>query len=298
MSWQVNGSETIVDGANEGLTWTGPGGAPATGAPALRDRRDQAVLRSSIRGTWKAGSWAVRPLASLYAADFQTIQRTTPGYQNYVDRSEVVVGCDLLRTLGTAGAGLSYRRGRQDQARLFGYPEEYDNTFDRVLILVEGKLAGWLAAAVQAGPEFRRYGHKVPPALGGRDRLTSYVDATLTATAGRDDALVLSARRFEMVSSSGRGAFDDLNLDAAWRHTLSKGAAITAGFHAYNTAFLAPTCRDDWVLTWRMSASFDLAENWKCDASLFRDTALSQVPDTAGREYRRTFFSMNLRRAF
>ncbi|MBL9127321.1 MAG: hypothetical protein JNL97_06730, partial [Verrucomicrobiales bacterium] len=73
----LGGTAVLIDGASEGPTWTGPGGAPATGGPAVRDRRDAAVYRGCLRVTESLGDWLLRPTATGYEHDFRTETKTT-----------------------------------------------------------------------------------------------------------------------------------------------------------------------------------------------------------------------------
>ena len=292
-------SATITDGADEGIVWTGPGGPPATGAPAVRDRRDQSIYRGAVRAEWKNEYSTLRASGTLYWADFQTALRHTSGYQNYVDRGDFSLGVDALRTLAPkfhAGAGL--RLGRQEQARVLGFPEDYDNQYVRLLALAEGPVSRWLSVALAVGPEFRHYGPRVHPTFADRSITNLFIDAAVSVAATRRDAIALVVREFQQMSSSGRGAFDDRNFDLAWRHTFTQRASGALVLHAYNTRFLRPALRDDWVHTARLQGTFAWTENWTLDASLLLEEGSSDVPRMAGREYIRQVVSLSLRTRF
>ncbi len=292
-------SAGFIDGDDESLVWTGVGGAPAVGAPSVRDRRDQAVYRASIRSEWTSGHLLIRPTGTFYWGDFQTAHRATAGYQNFVDRGDFAVGADVVTTLAPKLlSGLGVRVGGQEQARLLDYPEEYDNRYVRVLALLEGPVARWCSVALSVGPEFRHYGEHVHATFEDRSLTNLFVDASVTFTPTKGDSVVFVARQFQQMSSSGRGAFDDRNLDLAWRHTFSPHASGALVLHAYNTEFLRPAVRDDWVYTARLQGVLTLTEGWTLDASVVLEEGASDIPHLSGREYTRQAVSLALRTRF
>ncbi|MBE2214771.1 MAG: hypothetical protein IAE82_12940 [Opitutaceae bacterium] len=292
-------SALVIDGPEEGITWTGVGGAPAVGGPSVRDRRDQAVYRASVRSEWTAGHLVIRPVGTLYWGDFRSAHLTTPGYQNCADRGDLSLGSDVLTSLAPRlQTGLGLRVGGQDQARLLGYPEEYDNRYVRVLALLEGPLSRWCSTSISIGPEFRHYGEHVHATFGDRSVTNLFVDASMTFTAGKSDTIALLVRQFQQMSSSGRGAFDDRNFDIAWRHAFSKHATGALVLHAYNTEFLPPAVRDDWVYTARAQCSLTLTETLSVDGSVLFEEGASDIPAMPGREYTRQAFSLGLRARF
>lgn len=292
-------SVTVIDGDSEGPTWTGPGGAPAAGGPAVRDRRDAAVYRGNVRLTQEWGRWFLRPVVTGYDHDFQTVQRATPGYQNYVDRSEVTAGLDGGRSVAPGlRAGLGYRYGVQDESHLLGYPEEYDNQFHRFLAVLEGPVAKWVRASISAGPELRRYGADVPQSFRERDVVNFYVDASVTLVPGKSDSVVVSAKQFEQPGFSGRSAYEDLTLDVAWRHCLSPRWTVGAGGRAYNTDFLEPVVRHDWVLSVNSFVHYDFTKKCGAEASYAYEDGETQDPGASGREYERHWVAVGVRMAF
>lgn len=298
-SVDVTGSGVLIDGDSEGIIWTGPGGAPVTGGPAVRDRRDAAVYRGSIRLTQHLGTWLVRPNATVYNHDFRTVQKATPGYQNYVDRKESTVGADVGRSV-TAGslAWLGYRYGEQDEALLLGYPEEYDNRFHRILGGVEGTFWPWLKATVAVGPEVRRYGDGVPASFGDHDRLNLFADASITVIPSQSDSVVFSARNFQQPGFSGRSAYDDLTLDVAWRHRVGADWSLGVGGRAYSTDFLAPAVRHDWVLSVNGFVHYDWSRHWSSEASYAFEDGETKDPGASGREYQRHWVALGVKVVF
>jgi hypothetical protein len=110
-SVDVGGSLVLIGGSSLGPTWSGAEGAPAAGGSPVRDWRDALAYRSSVQLKQSWGAWFARPAFTFYDHDFQTIHKSTPGYQNYVDRSEFTVSAadSGNKSIGTAPAK---RRGR------------------------------------------------------------------------------------------------------------------------------------------------------------------------------------------
>lgn len=298
-SVELAGSGVLIDGDSEGIIWTGPGGAPVTGGPAVRDRRDAAVYRGSLRIIQHQGSWVVRPHATVYHHDFRTVQKATPGYQNYVDRKEFTVGADVGRSV-TAGslAWLGYRYGEQDEALLLGYPEEYDNRFHRFLGGIEGTFRPWLKATVAVGPEVRRYGDAVPASFGDHEVVNFFADASITVIPSPSDSVVLSAKNFQQPGFSGRSAYDDLTLDVAWRHRVSANWSVGVGGRAYSTDFLAPVVRNDWVLSVNGFVHYDWNRHWSSEASYAFEDGETKDPGASGREYQRHWVALGVKVVF
>lgn len=297
--FESRASLLFIDGSSTGPTWTGPGGAPATGGIPVRDRRDAAVYRFGLQVTHGLGVWFLRPAGSFYLHDFQTDHKATPGYQNYVDRSELTGGLDAGRWWNKKiSASLGYRYGMQDQAKLLAFPEEYDNTFHRVLLGAEGEVFSWCKIAVTLGPEFRHYGDKVPPTFGDRSRTLFYVDATATLTPTAADTVSLSVKRFEQPGFSGRSAYDDLTYDLNWKHKLSRAWVIGLGGRAYNTDFLAPVNRNDWVLSGNTFVNYTLDAHWNLEMSYSYEDGLTRTANASGREYERHLLSVGIKYIF
>jgi hypothetical protein len=285
-----------IDGSRVGPTWTGPGGAPAAGGPGVRDRRQAAVWRSRLSWTQALESWFVRPLATVYLHDFHTEHRATAGYQNYVDRNEVTAGLDLGRRLSdTWSASLGYRFGQQRQAQLLDFPERYNNTFHRVLAGVEGNIATRVKLNLTIGPEFRRYGNHVPIAFGDHDRLNLFFDATAVLRPTDRDTFTLSARQFQQPGFSGRAAYDDLLAELAWRHRLSQTWTIGVGGRAYNTDFLAPVIRDDWIFSANALLNWAVAPRLNAECSYQFEDGQTRDWNAAGRTYARHLVALGLR---
>lgn len=297
--YEVKTSVVLIDGSSVGPTWTGAGGAPAAGGPAVRDRRDATVYRSSLFVTQDFGKWFVQPSFSFYLHDFQTDHRATPGYQNYVDRSEIVGGSDVGTSLNKElSLWAGYRYGIQDQAQLLLFTEEYDSTFHRALLGVEGHLFKWCKIGVTIGPEFRHYGNKVPVTFGDRSETLLYVDATATITPTKTDTFTLSVKRFEQPGFGGRSTYDDFTCDLNWKHKFDATWTVGLGGRAYNTDFLMPVVRNDWILSANAYVSYNLKANWNAEVSYGYENGLTRTANASGREYERHLIALGIKYIF
>lgn len=295
-AYEATSSLVFIDGSSLSPTWTGPGGAPATGGPAVRDRRDAAVYRAGVRVTQNMDRWFLRPAATFYCHDFQTVLRSTPGYQNYVDRSEVTGGADLGRQLSDGFSGfVGYRYGVQDQAKLLAFPEEYDSTFHRVLFGVEGTPLSWVKLGVVIGPEFRYYRDDVPASFGDRHELNLFVDASVAFTLTKADELMLSVKQFEQPGFGGRSAYKDLTYHLTWKHKFDTSWTFGVGGRAYNTAFHYPAVRNDWVLAVNTFVNCAINSHLSAEVSYVHEQGQSLVPNTSGREYERHLVALGLK---
>src|SRR5947209_11106569 len=125
-TWELLNGLTWIDGNHHGLTFTGPGGAPALGGVPMRDRRSATIYREGFRLQQTVGDWLFRPVASVYVHDFHTVQSGAAGYQNYADRSDVNGGLDVgYKVLKETYVVLGYRHGSQDQSVVLANPIEY-----------------------------------------------------------------------------------------------------------------------------------------------------------------------------
>jgi len=296
---EATSSALLIDGDSEGPTWTGVGGAPATGGVPVRDRRDAAIYRGSLRILQSFGPWWFRPTITGYDHDFRTVQKLSPGYQNYVDRKEFHLGADAGRSLGKEmSIGWGYRYGEQDESELLGCPEEYDSHYHRLLSVIEGSLAPWLKVVLAIGPEWRTYGDRVPPGFGSHDESNLYADVCVTASASKSDTLTLSVKQFEQPGFGGRSTYEDLTVDLGWRHKFGQHWIFGTGGRAYNTDFLAPVVRNDWVLAWNSFANVAVTRALSAECSYAFEEGVTDVPHASGREYTRHLVALGLKYTF
>lgn len=288
--FRLEASNTVVaiDGSDIGPTWTGPGGAPAAGGPAVRDRRDAVIDRSQAQLSYEHDGWIVRPGFTGYLHDFHTQQRSTPGYQNYVDRSQWSGGLDFGHSVGISSKTfVGYFHGWQDQGKLLQFPEEFDNEFDRVLAEFEGSLAPWLKLNFSVGPEFRRFGDRTPLSFGDRDRLNYFVDACASIKASERDNVIVSVKRFQQPGFAGRSIYDDLTVDLNWKHKLTSRVTLGCGGRAYNTDFTLSASRNDWIYSGSSFVNVEIGGGFNLEASYLYEDGESEIANTAGRNYER-----------
>lgn len=284
-----------IDGSDVGPTWVAPGAVPAAGGPAVRDRYDAIVYRNQLRVVHGIGDWFIRPAATWYAHDWGTDERNTRGYQNYADRTEWTAGPDLgLKLKPDLAVFAGYRFGQQSQEQVLRLPEQYDNDFHRALLGLEGKVAPWLKACVVAGPEFRRYADTVPATF-DRSRINVFVDAAVTVTPTVCDTVTLAARQFQQPGFSGCSAYTDLTYDFEWRHKLGKQVTVGLGARAYNTYFLRPIKRNDWVLTPNVVVNYAATPHWNFEASAGHERGFTRNEGFEGRDYDRTFVNLGVK---
>lgn len=294
--WEIGENLVWIDGSEVGPSFFGPGGAPAAGGPQIRDRREALIQRGWMRLRRDWGRWFVRPTIAGYLHDFRAQHRADPGYLNFVDRDDLNGGLDIgFRTAPEAWLTGGYRYGSQHQAELLGNPVHYDSTYHRIVWGVEGRLASWLRLNVALGPEFRRYGDDVAPAFERQNELYLFVDATMTAQVSKADTLALSIKRFEQPGFAGRSTYLDTTYDATWKHNWTAQLSTAAGFRAYNTEFIKPANRNDWIFTPSVAAAYTFSPNWEAEVSYVYDVGESLIPDTEGREYQHQLIAVGVR---
>jgi hypothetical protein len=279
---------TQIEGEDRSPLFLAPGGAPATGGPAIRDRRDQFAYRTSASIVYDTPDYFLRPAATGYVHDFQTEHSADVGYLNYVDRSEYTVGLDVgWKFMPDTALTLGYRFGSQRQADLLDVDLNYSNDFHRILVGVEGRPVKWLKVNASAGPDFRHFDGD--PADGFDDRQTEFfADATLTLLPTVNDEISFTAKRFMQPGFGGRSVYNDSNYTLNWLHRFGKKLSTRVNFRAYNTDFEKPALREDWVYYLTFSAGLELHKNVTLDLGFTREVGDSELPDTEGREYHRT----------
>ena len=296
--WTLQNTGTFINGSDRGLIFGGPGGVPAIGGIPVRDRRDAFVDRSSFALTETFSGWFVRPVATGYVHNFLTGQSKAAGYENYIDRQEVIGGADFGWEVAAKTflvAGLRY--GEQQQGKLNGVDSTYDSVIRRMLLGIEGTPAPWLQLSVLGGPETRSWATGTPAGF-ARGKSLLWIDASASLKLGSRDTATVAAKRFEQPAFSSQSVYQDITYEATWRHKFCDSLALSAGGKAYGGCWEAPVNRDDWIYT--PSASAQYAINSHCTAELGYsvDRARSRVPNTDGREFRRQLASIAAKYAF
>ena len=284
MKWELGSTGLLVNGDAAGPTFTGPGGAAIVGGVPLMERRDQRVLRQSGKMHIALGEWFVRPVATTYVHDFRTAQRSTAGYQNYIDRDEFVAGVDFGKKV-SAGVALvaGFRVGSQDQAASPVSAFRYENHFRRFVAGVEGSPLPWLKLAVLAGPDTRRFGSAVPATF-ERDTTRLFLDASATATLSKTHTATLAARQFALPGYGGGSFLEITTYDLTWKRSLGSACSATLTGRAHHWDFARPVVRDEWWYGASVALAVKLNVRCTLTAAFALDTVRSEIPATAGRE--------------
>jgi hypothetical protein len=295
-SYDLKSSLLLVDGSSESPIYGHVGGTPAIGGAQVRDRRDQTVTKAGANLTRTVSpDFFVRAVGAASFQDFQTTHKPTtgpgavPGYANYVDRSEWSIGPDagwFFRKDLALVAGVRF--GEQRQANLLGVKNNYSNTLTRFLVGLEGKVAPTLSLKFLAGPDVRRYTDSAAAGF-DRTRTTRYAEGTATWTPLKSDSVSFSAKDYLWLSSGGRGAYESIVCDLAWKHTFNKTWSTVAGFNYQegdNLDYVAPASfRNDSIYTVSGGVTYALNAKTKIDVSVTREWSDSAVANKPGREY-------------
>lgn len=299
--WDFANALTWVDGSDRGLYFGAPGGAPAIGGVPIRDRRDQFVYRGKLSATVTRGKWFLRPVMTGYEHDFQTVQlaaATNPGYENYVDRSEVGGGADVgWQAAGETWIFVGYRYGKEVQGRLVGSPYHYDATYNRPLVGVEGQPARWVKLGVSVGMDFHETTGQ--PAPGFDPNYESlWADAVATLLLSPSDTLVLTWRQNTQPAFASSSVYADIVYEALFTHRFNPHWSAGLGGRAYGGDWLSPVARDDWIFTLSGKVAYVHDAHWSGEVGYSYDNAVSQVPNTPGREFTRHLVSFSAKYSF
>lgn len=288
--WEQFNTLNYIDGSTEGLTFGGPNGAsdaPAIGGIPIRDRRAAFIYRNGFRAYHPRGEWFFRPVAASYVHDFLTDQRTTFGYQNYVDRNDLNVGIDFgLRLYKTVFAVAGYRYGFQMEPPLPNSTIDYSNEYHRGLGGLEGQITKWLKINLLMGPSYHHFYNNTAPGFDPH-LVTLYVDGSAVVTPGASDTVTLKARQFTQPAFGAPSAYEDITYEISWKHAICNHSSFSVGFRAYNGDWYHPVTRNDWIFT--PSAGFDVIVNDHLSALLgvSYDWADSLDPGKPYREFTR-----------
>lgn len=302
VTWQMQNSFTYIDGSEEGLTFGGPGGAPAIGGIPIRDRREALVYRNSFGAFHKHGNWFFRPAVSSYIHDFRTDLRDSsvfPNYLNYVDRNDFNLGLDGgYKAFKDGYIFLAYRCGWQHENELPpGNPNDYSNDYQRLLLGFEGKITDWLTFNLFAGPDWRNF-HEHTPAGFDPNPLKVYIDGQAVLTLTKADSVTLTVKRFTQPAFGAPSSYEDITYDAAWRHRFNEKFLAMTGFKAYCGDWDAPVLREDWIFTPSASLTYTHNKRFSADFAYSYDWADSHVPNTEGREFTRHIVSLAVKYTF
>lgn len=301
VSWEQFNTLNFIDGSREGLTFGGPGGAPAIGGIPIRDRREALIYRNGFRAFHPHGDWFFRPVAWSYVHDFRTETRSRvqyPYYQNYVDRNDFTVGLDTgYKAFKNAYAIVGFRYGYQDETPLPGEQVHYSNDYYRFVAGIEGKITDWMKITGVIGPDYRDYDEDTPPGF-DEHHTSLYYDATIALTPTKRDTITLLARKFEQPAFGAPSAYEDITWEINWRHQFSAQFSTGVGFRAYGGEWLSPVMRDDWIYTPSAVLSYTHNQHLSGELSYSYDWVDSRVPNTTGREFTRHLVGLGVKYAF
>lgn len=301
VSWEQFNTLNYIDGNREGLTFGGPGGAPAIGGIPIRDRREAIIYRNGFRAFHPRGKWFFRPVAWSYVHDFRTETKSRtqyPFYQNYVDRNDFTAGIDTgYKAFKNAYVIVGYRYGYQDETPLPGEKVHYSNYYNRIVAGLEGQITDWMKITGVIGPDCRDYTDDTPPGF-DKHHTSLYYDATLALTPTKRDTISLLARKFEQPAFGAPSAYEDITWEINWRHQFGAQVVTTIGFRAYGGEWLSPVLRDDWIYTPSAALSYSYNKHLSGDLAYSYDWVDSRVPNTSGREFTRHLVSLGVRYAF
>jgi hypothetical protein len=310
--WDLQNNFTYIDGSKKGPIFGRPGDCPAIGGIPLRDRREAFIYKSGFRVAQTFDKWMIRPVASAYVHDFKTDLRTSPAggvYENYIDRQDINGGLDVgFEVVKKMSLVLGYRHGRQDQFKtvtsagaLTNSP--YANTYNRILVGVEGAPVTWLKLAVLAGPDIRQFDHRI---VGfDRNELLYYVDASINVLPTKQDSITLSNKRYEQPAFSSFSMYEDIIYELSWKHKFDDHWSGSAGFKLYIGDWQAPVNREDWIYTPSAGLSYTHDKHLSAELAWSYDWVENQIPTTAagasfadGREFTRHLVSLAVKYAF
>jgi hypothetical protein len=317
-------SAVWIDGSDLGFVTMRPGDCRAIGGIPLRDRRDAAIYRDSLKVTIPFGKWFLRPVLSSYVHDFQTeqqanlaVNRNNYIYDNFIDRWEVSGGLDIgYEVFDKTKLVVGYRYGHQNQGTV---PKEdpsgsgnvvitnspYISNYQRFLLGVEGTPAPWVKLAVLAGPETRDWLRDTPVGF-DRSETLWYVDGVMTLLPTKEDTITLKITKFEQPAFTSQSVYEDIKYDLVWRHKFSDKFTAGAGFTLYIGKWQDPVLRDDWIYTPSLMASYAFNPNLTAEVSWSYDDAVNQETPVAntqtqyadGRQYTRNLVAASLKYTF
>jgi len=304
-SHQLKAGLLFVDGAENSPIYGHAGGGPAIGGAGVRARRDQATSKLGGQLTRTFSGGFMRAVGDLYANDFDVRHAntaTTPGYANYVDRSEWSAGVEAGHYVRKDFAIVaSVRGGEQRQANLLGVSNNYSNTLTRFLIGVEGKPRSDLILRVLGGPDVRHYGNAVAAGF-DRNQSARYVEASATWTPRATDTVAFTGKDYLWLSSGGRAAYQHTTANIRWQHTFSPSwsVALTSEVQVGDSRDYLPaaTERLDWIYLGTLGLTRSFGPKTKLDLELTREWSDSGITAKPGREYTHWLASIGVRRTF
>jgi len=302
--WEFPNTFTYVQGSDEGLYFgasTVPpklDGAPSIGGIPIRDRRQQFVYRGKVLATWSVEKWFFRPVVCAYYHDFQTEQRSDPGYENYIDRRELCLGGDVGYTVAAnTRVFAGFRFGYEIQGQLLNSPYHYDTEYYRPVFGIEGQPASWLKANFSIGPDIHHTIEDTPPGF-DPNYTTLWVDGVVTLLPTARDTIVLTWRQNTQPAFASTSVYDDIVYEIGGRHTFNDHWWAGAGFKAYRGDWFAPVERDDWIYTPSARVGYKYDDHLTAELTYSYDWTYSAIPNTEGRDYTRQLVWLSVQYRF
>jgi len=319
-SWELLNTASYIDGSKEGPTFARPDDIPAIGGIPLRDRRAAFIFRNGFRLTEPVGKWFFRPVATAYIHDFKTEQKFVPNtapdfvrstqytYENYIDRQDIAGGLDAGYDLGQKTyLVVGFRYGQQDQyeapvSLTNSASSPYDNSYERILVGVEGSPVNWLKLALLGGPDIRQWDSTTPAGF-DRTGIRYYWDASVTLLPSRYDAVTLKSVSYQQPAFSSFSMYQDTKTDLAWKHRFSDQFITTVGFTLYIGDWEKPVNRDDWIYTPSAGLTYNYNKHLSAEFAYSYDWVDSKVPAsveplTNSHEFTRHLVSLAVKYAF
>ena len=308
-SGAVENSFVYVAGSETGPTY--PEGRSCYSTSGVRERREQCQARGKVALQYDGKNWFARLAASWLDYDLMTEIRDTassPGYDNYADRSDLNGGFDCgYKITSQLAATVGYRYGHQYQQQYFFNPDSSPSDYQRVLFGLEGKLCSWLTLTVQAGPDFRDYAantatHTTP--ITNPHLVTYYAEAQLTAQASTHDTFAFKYKQWQWVSSTGCAPYFDSTYDGSYNHKFDERLSLDLGARLltadYRSGNGAKANRVDLQYALYETLHYAINPHWSLElaytAEFGRNDADIANPQT--REYNRNLVSLGAQYKF
>ncbi len=275
------------------------------GYAATRERRDQIQEREASILRFDAADWFARAVANATYYNL-LIDEHDPvgaykGYINWVNRDDINAGADLgFKVTPDFAIIAGWRIGQQTQARPYYSLVDNDNTYNRALLELEGKLLSWLRLQLATGPDFRRYSDISNPGLTGNRHTWLYTQGVLTATLSPSDSVTLSNKIWHFVSSPGLTSYQDTSYNLTYKHAFSKQLSASMSAIELEARYDAPTVRDDWDRSFPLDLTYAFNRTFSVSADYTNTEghSLLNVASTPGRTFVDNVASFSLKASF
>lgn len=279
----------------------------AYGTAGIRERRAQFQDRAKAVYRQDFDSVFVRCVGSLLYYDLQT-QLHNPvgnykGYQNFVDRHDLNAGLDFGEKITKdAALWVGYRVGQQVQDLLpWAGTVHNNNTYQRVLLGLEGKLAPWLKVDLQGGPDYRSYSDPGHLGITGQHHTWFYTEGSITADVSKNDSIIFTNKIWQWVSSTSTAAYRDSTYTLTYKHKFFDALSGTIGGRALGSEYDLPTLRKDWLFGYSLGLRYDFTKQYALTLDYAHNAARNKFNDDVkypGREFNQDLISLGLRAAF